>query len=58
MITQKKGINYDGRTTEFYGLSTDEKPINEKVINGSTFLEIDTGSVFMFDEEGQTWVAL
>lgn len=36
------------------GLSTDEKPIN-KVPNGSTYTEINTGTVYMFDEENKTW---
>lgn len=43
---------------EFRGLSTDEKPINKYIGNGSIFLEIDTGKVFIFDEENQEWVEL
>lgn len=44
-----------GETTyEFRGLSTDEKPI-ERVGNGSIFIEIDTGSIFMFDLESLEW---
>lgn len=35
-------------------LSTDEKPI-ENIGNGSTLLEMDTGKIFMFDEENQIW---
>ena len=38
---------------DFCGLSTDEKPTDAK--NGSTFLEIDTGNTFKFDEEGKNW---
>lgn len=43
------------RVSEFYGKSTDEKPI-ENVENGSSFYEIDTQKVFIFDEETQTWI--
>ena len=40
----------------FRGLSTDEKPINESVGNGSIFIEMDTSKIFMFDAESQEWV--
>ena len=42
------------KTYEFRGLSTAEKPI-ESVGNGSVFIEIDTGKVFMFDEQNKVW---
>ena len=42
------------KTYEFRGLSTDEKPV-EKVGNGSVFIELDTGKVFMFDEQNKVW---
>lgn len=44
------------RCFEFRGLSTDTKPVNSHIGNGSTFLEIDTLKVFFFDEENQEWV--
>lgn len=34
-------------------MSTDIKPIN--ALNASRFYEIDTGNVYMFDEEGKQW---
>lgn len=40
---------------EFYGKSTDVKP-TEKVLNGSTFYEMDTKTVYMFDEEDGVWL--
>ena len=40
--------------SKYYGLSTDEKPIN--VQNGCEFKEIDTGDVYMFDEEHVGWL--
>ena len=42
------------KTYEFRGLSTDEKPV-ENVGNGSVFIEIDTGKVFIFDEQNKLW---
>ena len=36
------------------GLSTDDKPM-EGVPNGSSFLEMDTGNVYVFDEENTQW---
>lgn len=39
---------------EYRGLSTDEKP-TENVVNGSVFIEMDTGKVYMFDGEGSEW---
>ena len=41
------------KTYEFRGLSTDEKPI-ERIGNGSIFIEMDTGKVFIFDEQNKT----
>ncbi len=45
-----KNPNY---SNEYYGMSTDTKPIN--ALNASRFYEIDTGNVYMFDEEGKQW---
>lgn len=39
------------------GLSTDTKPLGN-VPNSSTFLEMDTKAVFIFDEENQRWLPL
>lgn len=36
------------------GKSTDEKPTN--VPNGSSFFEMDTGDVYMFDGDTKTWI--
>ena len=43
---------------ELRGLSTDEKPteINDTPIeNGSTFIEIDTGKIYLYDLENEEW---
>jgi hypothetical protein len=39
---------------EFAGLSSDEKP-NENLLTGSKFQEVDTGIIYLFDEESATW---
>ena len=39
------------------GLSTDSKPTTD-ILNGSTFIEMDTGKVFMFNGASSTWVEL
>jgi hypothetical protein len=40
---------------DFVGLSTDQKPTNanDKVVNGSTFYEVDTSKLFIYYEG--TW---
>lgn len=46
----------------FTGLSTDTKPRSVYgdvlIANGSTFFEINTSTVFMYDEENEEWHAL
>ena len=43
------------------GLSSDTKPTtsfrNILICNGSSFIEVDTGTTYMYDEEGGTWSA-
>ena len=36
-------------------LSTDTKP-TEDIANGSILIEMDTGSIFMYDEAGAEWI--
>lgn len=55
--------SYNGKSNanlcELVGKSTDSKPIGTidgiKLVNGSTFLEMDTGNVFMYSEDDSTW---
>ena len=60
MITKEIGqweLNYRG-------LSTDEKPttyttpggMEERIPNGSTFYEMDTGKLYMWDVENSEWL--
>ena len=48
---------YEGkkRHIEAAGLSTDTKPTGD-IITGSTFVEADTGDVYMYDEESGDWL--
>ena len=38
---------------EYYGLSTDTKPLNAP--NASVFFEIDNQKIYLFDAQNQTW---
>lgn len=56
MVTlDKVGGQFTTNCAEFKGLSTDTKP-TDNVPNGSTFYEMNTGKIFMFDEENETWI--
>lgn len=61
MITKTKQIGYDetGKAVpvcDFYGKSADSKPTDSSVGNGSFFLEMDTGNLFLFDIETKEWI--
>lgn len=48
----------NNREIELRGISTDEKPekIDGKdIANGTVFIEIDTGKLYMFDAENKQW---
>ena len=47
----QKGKKY----VEFAGLSTDSKPVKALLATGSLFLEVDTGDIYAFDEDNETW---
>ena len=49
-------FNEDNKYSEMFGLSTDNKPV-EGLVTGSKFTEVDTGVMFLFDEESATWTA-
>lgn len=50
----KKLQNDDVNYYEFSGLADDNKPTHN-IGTGSLFLEVDTGDVYSFDEEGGEW---
>lgn len=47
-------ITHDGGINFYEGISTDTKPVG-KGLNGSIFYEMDTGKVYMFDEDNSLW---
>lgn len=50
------GISYEGKVLKtLIGLSTDEKE-TAGLMNGSQFIEMDTGDVYYFDEESAQWI--
>lgn len=53
MITYSNANN--DAVWELIGLSTDEKPTTDKIPNGSTFKEMDTGKTYMYDIESKSW---
>ena len=60
MITLNKYADTPSRVwLELYGLSTDEKPIEKfgttYIGNASTYLEMDTDKIFIYDEENHRW---
>ena len=42
------------KRVDIFGLSTDTKPDN--IGNGSTFKEMDTGALYMYDAENEQWL--
>lgn len=43
---------------EFAGTSNDVKPVRDDICTGSSFLEVDTGDVFFYNEDaaaGEEW---
>ena len=56
-------LSMDNTSNElsFKGLSTDTKPtetwMSQKIVNGSTFFEMDTQEVFFYDEDQDDWLA-
>jgi len=57
MVTINKSISRDAASQYIEGfcLSTDTKPTNG-IENGSQLVEMDTGKLYFFDEDGGDWV--
>lgn len=51
-VITREGV--ETKEIEMRGLSTDEKP-TENIVNGTSFIEIDTGKVYMYDLENEEW---
>lgn len=56
MVTDSDHLNTSNtnRPHTYYGLSTDEKPLDAN--NGSKYIEMDTGKVYLYDAEGAEWL--
>jgi hypothetical protein len=55
MITKYDNYGAGCSSYDMYGLSTDEKPTD--VANASTFYEMDTATLYMFDAQNGVWLA-
>lgn len=56
---EKSNIKEGEFLVELMGLSTDEKPTtinNGDILNGSSFIEMDTQEIYFYDEENSEWV--
>ena len=51
----ERAFTADKKYVELFGLSTDSKPTTG-IITGSTFVEVDTAKVYLFNESSSTWV--
>lgn len=55
-ITNSHDVQYGTvKYLEYAGLSTDTKPTDTNIATGSLFMEVDTGDVYAYDEEGGEW---
>lgn len=56
MVTDSDHLNTSNanRPHTYYGLSTDTKP--ETANNGSRYIEMDTGKLYLFDAETAEWL--
>lgn len=54
MITKYSNFADGMCASDMYGLSTDTKPVD--VCNGSSFYEMDTKKMYLFDEENKQWL--
>ena len=59
---EKIGDVVNEKILELVGLSTDTKPLKKidgvAITNGSTFMEMDTCNIFMYDEENHRWLQM
>lgn len=53
-IIKKESTTQEGNILEIRGLSTDTKP-TENISNGSLFIEINTGKLFLYDKQNEQW---
>lgn len=53
---ERRAFTNDKLFCKFAGNSSDSKPV-DGIVTGSSFLEVDTGIEFLFDEDVSAWVA-
>ena len=53
-ILEERTFVPDKKYIEAAGLSTDSKP-KANIVTGSQFIEVDTGTVYFFDEVSNAW---
>ena len=53
---ERRAFTADKLLCKFAGNSSDSKP-TEGIVTGSSFLEVDTGIEYLFDEDVSGWVA-
>lgn len=53
-ILEERTFVPDKKYIEAAGLSTDSKP-TANIVTGSQFIEVDTGTVYFFDEVSNAW---
>lgn len=46
----------DKKYCEYAGLSTDTKPEQDELATGSLFHEVDTASIYAYDEASEDWI--
>ena len=44
----------NGQTNIYFCIATDESPAGAP--NGSALYEMDTGAIYLYDEENETWI--
>lgn len=54
-ILSRTGIESGSTLFQFAGLSTDEKPTGDSVQNGSSYIEMDTGTLYFYDAANEEW---
>lgn len=47
--------DYLHENATYFGLSTDTKPL-QHIGNGTAFIEIDSGKIYLFDAEHTEWI--
>ncbi len=59
MVTMNEMHYIDAEKIQYQGtcLSTDTKPTGGRIANGSILMEMDTGTLYLYDAENEEWRA-